>query len=83
MGVGSALVRAALAACGSLQVGFVVVLGEPKFYSRFGFVPASNWKLTDEYGGGGAFQAVELAPGEIPADGGVVRYAPEFSVFGP
>ncbi len=36
-GIGSALVRAALAAAGERPV---IVLGDPAFYARFGFVPA-------------------------------------------
>lgn len=44
-GLGSALVRAALAAAGDLPV---VVLGEPGFYARFGFVPAD---LASPYAG--------------------------------
>lgn len=44
-GLGSALVRAALAAAGDRAV---VVLGEPGFYTRFGFVPAD---LASPYAG--------------------------------
>jgi putative acetyltransferase len=55
------------------------VLGEPAYYARFGFRPAAEFGLTDEYGGGQAFQAVELAAGGLPAGAGLVRYAPEFA----
>lgn len=80
-GIGSSLVRAGLAACRRLGAPFVVVLGEPHYYSRFGFVPAARWGLVDEYGGGDAFAAIEFNPGGIPPGGGLVRYAPEFSLF--
>lgn len=80
-GTGAALIRAGLAACGQRGAGFVVVLGEPAFYRRFGFKPAGRWKLTDAYGGGEAFQAIELRPGAIPTREALVRYAPEFSLF--
>jgi hypothetical protein len=43
-------------------------------------MPAGGWGLRDEYGGGEAFQALELRPGSIPPAGGVVRYAPQFAV---
>jgi putative acetyltransferase len=78
-GIAAALVREGLAACAS-RYAFVVVLGDPRYYGRFGFLPASRWRLRDEYGGGDAFQALELRPGAIPAGGGVVRYCPEFAL---
>lgn len=78
-GIAARLVREGLAACRTSGCGFVVVFGEPRYYARFGFTPASRWGLHDEYGGGDAFQALELRPGAIPSDGGVVRYAPEFN----
>jgi len=78
-GAGSGLIREGLAACRRSGFGFVVVLGEPGFYARFGFTPASRWGLIDEYGGGDAFQAMELRAGSIPARAGLVRYAPEFA----
>ncbi len=81
-GVGARLIREGLAACERAGVGFVVVLGDPAFYARFGFGPASGWGLSDEYGGGAAFQVVELRPGAVPLGAGLVRYAPEFASLG-
>lgn len=81
-GIGAALVRAGLAACRQQGTGLVVVLGDPTYYARFGFTPASQFALRDEYGGGDAFQAIELTPGAVPAGGGLVRYGEEFAVFG-
>ncbi|MFO0953833.1 MAG: N-acetyltransferase [Isosphaeraceae bacterium] len=83
-GVAERLVREGLSACERAGVGFVVVLGDPAYYARFGFAPGSRWGLVDEYGGGEAFQAVELKPGAIPSGATplLVRYAPEFAVFG-
>lgn len=80
-GLGAALVRGALAACRASHCKFVVVLGDPAWYRQFGFVPARMWNLRDEYGGGEAFQALELVAQGIPAGGGLVQYAPEFSLF--
>ena len=76
-GIAARLIRAGLDECTRRQHGFVVVLGDPRYYGRFGFTPARAWTLRDEYGGGDAFQALELRPGAIPAAGGLVRYAPE------
>lgn len=80
-GVADALVRAGLARAEALGHGFVVVLGDPKYYARFGFAPAAARRLHDSYGGGDAFQVLELRPGALPAGGGLVEYAPEFEVF--
>jgi putative acetyltransferase len=81
-GIGDRLIREGLARCAAAGWAFAVVLGEPAYYGRFGFRPASRLGLRDEYGGGDAFQALELRPGSIPAAGGLVRYAPEFAGVG-
>jgi putative acetyltransferase len=81
-GVAAELARAGLEACRAAGFGWVVVLGEPTYYSRFGFRAASEFGLYDEYGGGSAFQCVELIPGAMPAEAGLVRYAPEFASLG-
>lgn len=56
-------------------------LGDPDYYGRFGFEPASRFELRGEYGGGVAFQALAFRAGSIPTGGGLVRYAPEFAAF--
>lgn len=78
-GIGERLVRDGLEAGLRLDRGFVVVLGDPNYYARCGFVPASRWGLRDAFGGGEAFQALELRHGAIPAGGGLASYAPEFA----
>ena len=78
-GIGSALVTAGIAACRGAGSGFVVVLGHPEFYGRFGFERASGRGLGNEYGADEAFMVLELVPGAIPAGGGLVRYAEEFA----
>jgi putative acetyltransferase len=81
-GIAAALVRAGLEACRADGFGWAVVMGEPAYYSRFGFRPAAEFGLSDEYGGGQAFQAIELVPGALPVGAGLVRYAPEFAAVG-
>jgi putative acetyltransferase len=81
-GIAAALIRAGLEACGAAGFGWVVVMGEPAYYSRFGFRPASEFCLSDEYGGGQAFQAMVLIPGALPVGAGLVQYAPEFAAVG-
>lgn len=81
-GIASRLIRVGLDRCQPPDCRFLVVLGDPAFYTRFGFRAASHWGFRDEYGGGEAFQAIDLAPNEPPLMGGTVRYAPAFSMFG-
>ncbi|MBS0263145.1 MAG: N-acetyltransferase [Planctomycetes bacterium] len=81
-GIGSLLIRAGLTAAVQAGAGFVVVLGDPAYYSRFRFMQASRFGLQNEYGADAAFMVLELRPNSLPAAGGLVRYAPEFSIFG-
>lgn len=78
-GVGSALIREGLALCGRQGAPFVVVLGEPDYYGRFGFRRAGEAGLGNEYGVDEAFQVRQFRPGGLPAGGGLVRYAPAFA----
>jgi putative acetyltransferase len=65
-GIAAQLIEAGLVACSSAGYRWAVVLGDPAYYARFGFRPASSIGLCDEYGGGSAFQATELIPGGLP-----------------
>jgi putative acetyltransferase len=77
-GIGSALIRAGLAACRRQGAAWVIVLGNPAYYGRFGFAPASRWQLSGEFGGGDAFGFLPLACEASDLAGGLARYAPEF-----
>jgi putative acetyltransferase len=79
-GIGAGLVRSGLLACQTADYGWAVVLGDPAYYARFGFRPASEFGLSD-FQGGEHFQAIELIPGQLPQNAGVVRYAPEFNAL--
>jgi putative acetyltransferase len=81
-GVAARLIREALELCRMAATGLVVVLGDPRYHGRFGFEPGRRLALRDEYAGGDAFQAIELVPGSVPTEGGLVRYAPEFATLG-
>jgi putative acetyltransferase len=82
LGIGSALVRQGLARCRRAGHAFVVVLGDPKFYSRFGFVAAESRQLHCEFDAPpGAFQVLELRRGALVAGPALVRYEPEFAAF--
>ena len=74
------LVRAGLAACRQAGARAIVVVGHAAFYPRFGFVPASRFRLRCEYDvPDDVFMAVELDPGTLGARGGLVRYHPAFA----
>ncbi len=81
-GIAASLIRAGLESCRVAGIDWVVVLGDPAYYRRFGFLPAAEFGLVDEYGGGPAFQIIALRAGSIPVNAGTVRYAPEFAMFG-
>ena len=79
-GIGGALIREALRRARMLGYGFVVVLGWPEYYPRFGFVPASRFGLRYEPGAPDeAFMALQLREGALAGCSGVVRYLPAFS----
>jgi putative acetyltransferase len=77
-GIGGRLVRNGIETCRQMGFPFAVVLGEPPFYRRFGFVPASRYGLRNDYGVDAEFMAVELRAGGFPPGGGRVTYAREF-----
>ena len=79
-GVGSALVRAGLARCHGIGAGAVVVLGHPLYYPRFGFVPATHFRLSSEYAApADAFMALELEPGYLQGRAALVRFHAAFA----
>lgn len=78
-GIGSALVREGLERCRHDGHGVVVVLGDPGYYSRFGFAPAAAVGLRSEYAASPeAFMALELVSGALAGMGGLVTYDPAF-----
>lgn len=79
LGIGSMLVREGLDRMRANGAPFVVVLGHPDYYPRFGFVRASlygvrcPWDVPD-----GAFMLTELKLGALSHAGGTVYYRREF-----
>ena len=79
-GFGSRLVEAALLRARLLGYAYVVVLGSPSFYARFGFSLASEFGLSySEQELQPHFMALELVPGALAEPSGVVHYHPAFS----
>lgn len=48
-GIGSKLVQAGLKECKKAGYDAVVVLGHPRFYTRFGFIPSVAYNIQSEY----------------------------------
>ena len=78
-GVGSALVEEGLRRCRQRDEPLAIVEGNPKYYSRFGFVQATELGLErpTEQTPIWAFQALAL-PGHRPGVVGKVLYPPPF-----
>jgi putative acetyltransferase len=59
---------------------FVVVLGHPDYYPRFGFVPASSFGIKSEYNvADEVFMVMELRERALGGRAGVAKYQPEFN----
>ncbi len=80
-GVGSALIRSALAIAETLGEDVVFVLGEPDYYSRFGFSAEAAAPFESPYAGP-FFMAVRLRPDAVPSGPGEARYARAFARLG-
>ena len=77
-GIGSRLIGDGLRLCNILAYDFVVVLGSPKYYARFGFKKASDFDLQNEYGADDDFMIMSFT---ARAPCGLVQYVPEFVLF--
>jgi putative acetyltransferase len=84
-GIGSKLVRYGLEHLRNAGCPFVVVLGHPAYYPRFGFERASHYRLQSQWDDvpDEAFMVVVNNPDALPGTGGVVRYRTEFDQAAP
>jgi putative acetyltransferase len=77
-GIGSRLICKGLEACREAGYGAAAVLGEPGYYSRFGFEQASGKGLGNEYSVDEHFMVAELSKKALDGVSGTVRYRGEF-----
>ena len=77
VGVGAALVRAAIRAAAETDAGLVVLLGHPSYYPRFGFEPAWPLGLDSKWTREAPWMALRL-PLYDPALRGMVRFPTAF-----
>lgn len=79
LGIGSQLIRKGLHLSRELGYDYCVVLGDPKYYQRFGFEKASTFGIRNEYGVDNEFMFIRI--NEEVSPNGLVKYAEEFSAF--
>jgi putative acetyltransferase len=81
-GIGSQLVQAGLDELRKRGVQFVVVLGHPDYYPRFGFTPSAPLGIKCEFGDvpAEAFMVLPLDQ-DMSLESGLIQYHSEFDVF--
>jgi putative acetyltransferase len=79
-GIGSAMVERGLDILRARGCPFVIVLGHPPYYPRFGFEPAARRGLKCQWDGipDEAFMVMVLDPEAMAGVSGTARYRPEF-----
>jgi putative acetyltransferase len=82
-GIGSALVRDGIERCRNLGFDIVLLLGEPEYYSRFGFINAAGLGIDGGFKSQRALQAFQVLELRPMASPGPLRvaYAEEFAVY--
>lgn len=79
-GIGSQLIREALIKAKELGYQSVIVLGHKDYYPRFGFKPASLWKIKAPFDVPPEFfMALELTGNALANAQGVVHYSKAFT----
>ena len=76
-GIGTTLIRDGLYLCAQRGHRVVLVLGDPRYYSRFGFSAELAKPFKCRYAGP-EFQALELVQGALNGLDGMVMYPPPF-----
>lgn len=77
-GIGGKLIVHGLQACKHNGCDLVVVLGDPRYYTRFGFSGARRYQLENEYHADEEFMIIELRTGALHEVAALVKYQPEF-----
>lgn len=79
-GIGSSLVETGIETLRQRNCPFVIVLGHPDYYPRFGFEPASKHGLSSQWDGvpDEAFMVMVMDPSAMEGVYGVASYRAEF-----
>lgn len=82
-GYGSRIVRVTIDRCREKDADVLTVLGNPNYYGRFGFTPASQHGLKIENADfGDAFMVMELTEGALSEARGSLSWHPAFDQLG-
>lgn len=79
-GVGSALMHAVLGAADALGEPLVALVGDPAYYSRFGFRPAADYQITPAEPQWGPYFQVRALAGYQPSARGVFTFPAPFGL---
>ena len=80
-GIASQLIREGITHSEAAGWAGIFVLGDPAFYRRFGFKIGKASGFTSPYAGP-HLMALSLGGNELPADEGIIEYAPAFARLG-
>lgn len=81
-GIGSQLVKRGLDICQERGYEAAVVLGHPDYYPKFGFKPASTFRIKSTYNvPDDVFMAMELREGALQTVQGTAHYHKAFALF--
>jgi putative acetyltransferase len=79
-GIGTRLIEVGLEECRRLGYQFVVLVGHPAYYPRFGFIQAKSQGLQCQYEApDDAWMVLELQKGALTGKQGTVIFRPEFA----
>jgi putative acetyltransferase len=81
-GIGKALINEGLQRCKERGINLLVVLGDPDYYTQFGFKRAFEFGFHNDYRADDHFMVLELSPGALNNFNGLIKYAPEFDETG-
>lgn len=81
-GIGTELVRTGLKLCEDNNARLIAVLGDPNYYARFGFEPASKRKMTwAGFDAGDAFRVISHDNVDVETDDiRTIHYHPAFDI---
>ncbi len=79
-GIGSALIKKAHEIAEALGYPTIVVLGDPAYYSQFGYVEASQWQIQAPFDVPSEYFRVYFLGNHLNKPRGLVTYAPEFGI---
>jgi len=80
VGVGSALIREGLRISKEKGYSFVVLLGNPDYYRRFGFLKASLFGIQNEYSADEEFMVYSTMENTLPVFNSLVKNENEFEI---